>query len=245
MIKILEESLMTTAVKALIFDVFGTVVDWRSSLIADLTAFGAARGVDLDWVELVDDWRGDYQAAMDRVRKGAIGWTNLEGLYRDSLVALLEKRGVTGFSEADIEHINKVWDRLHGWPDSVAGLTRLKRRFAIATLSNGSVAQLMNMAKFASLPWDMLFSAELFQAYKPDPKTYLGACGLLRLAPSEVMMVAAHNYDLKAAKGFGLRTGFIARPTEYGPRQTHDFGPEGEWDVNAASMTELADKLGC
>jgi 2-haloacid dehalogenase len=236
---------MTTAVKALIFDVFGTVVDWRSSLIADLSAFGAQKGVSLDWAELTDDWRGDYQAAMDRVRKGTIGWTNLEGLYRDSLVALLARRGVTAFSEADIDHINRVWDRLHGWSDSVAGLTRLKRRFTIATLSNGSVAQLLNMAKFAGLPWDMLFSAELFQAYKPDPKTYLGACGLLRLDPSEVMMTAAHNYDLKAAQFHGLRTAFIARPTEYGPRQTHDFGPEGDWDVNATSIVDLADKLGC
>lgn len=236
---------MTTAVKALIFDVFGTVVDWRSSLIADLAAFGAQKGVSLDWAELTDDWRGDYQAAMDRVRKGTIGWTNLEGLYRDSLVALLARRGVTAFSEADVDHINRVWDRLHGWADSVAGLTRLKRRFTIATLSNGSVAQLLNMAKFAGLPWDMLFSAELFQAYKPDPKTYLGACGLLRLDPSEVMMTAAHNYDLKAAQSYGLRTAFIARPTEYGPRQTHDFGPEGDWDLNTTSISELADKLGC
>lgn len=236
---------MTIHVQALIFDVFGTVVDWRSSLIADLTAYGAARGVTLDWADLVDDWRGDYQTAMDRVRKGTIGWTNLEGLYRDSLVALLARRGVTAFTQSDIDHINQVWDRLHGWPDSVPGLLRLKQKFAIATLSNGSVAQLLNMAKHAGLPWDMLFSAELFEAYKPDPKTYLGACAYLRLPPSAVMMVAAHNYDLKAAKSHGLRTGFIARPTEYGPRQTHDFGPEGEWDIVASSMTDLADKLGC
>ena len=116
---------MSIPVKALIFDVFGTVVDWRSSLIADLSAYGAAKGVTLDWAELVDDWRGDYQTAMDRVRKGAIGWTNLEGLYRDSLVALLARRGVTAFAPGEIDHINQVWDRLHGWPDSVPGLLRL------------------------------------------------------------------------------------------------------------------------
>lgn len=232
------------AVKAVVFDTFGTVVDWRSSLIDDFEAFGRRRGVSADWVALIDAWRGGYEVSKDKVRTGAVPWTNLDDLHREALDELVERFGIAALSAADRDWLNRGWHRLKGWPDAVEGLSRLKRRFIIGPLSNGNVALLVNMAKHAGLPWDMVFSAELFRRYKPHPDTYLGVGRLLGLRPGEVMLVAAHNYDLRAAREQGLRTAFIPRPREYGPRQTWDFGPEEAWDLVAGDLIELAGRLG-
>ena len=235
---------MVTGVKALVFDVFGTVVDWRSSIIADLEAFGRAKGIRADWVGMTDAWRAGYQPAMNRVRTGELGWTHIDVLHRMVLDQLLVEFKVEGLSEADKDHVNRAWHRLKGWPDAVEGLTRLKRKFIISTLSNGNTSLLVNMAKHAGLPWDCVLSAETFKAYKPDPRAYLGAAEILGLAPAEVMMTAAHNSDLVAASKQGLRTAFIARPKEYGPHQTKDLKAEHVFDVVATDFVDLAAKLG-
>ena len=237
---------LNSTVKALVFDVFGTVVDWRSSLIADLTTWGARQGVTADWTRLVDAWRAAYVPSMNEVRRHPErGFVVLDALHRQALDRLVVEQGIEGLSEDDLRHLTLGWHRLHPWSDSVAGLTRLKRNFVIAPLSNGNVALLTHMAKHAGLPWDLVLSAELFGHYKPDPETYLGAARLLGLAPEQVMMVAAHNEDLRAAQGLGLKTGFVARPTEYGPLQKKDFKAEGDWDIVARDFYDLADQLGC
>ncbi|WP_316164784.1 MULTISPECIES: haloacid dehalogenase type II [unclassified Bradyrhizobium] len=233
-------------VKALVFDVFGTVVDWRISLINDFTAWSKTRGIQGDWTALVDGWRGLYVGSMDEVRRHPErGYVILDVLHRRSLETLVAQLGITGLTEADLDHLTRGWHRLHPWADSVAGLTRLKSKYIIAPLSNGNVALLTNMAKFAGLPWDLVLSAELFAHYKPDPETYLGAARLLGLAPGEVMMVAAHNNDLEAAQRYGLKTAFVARPTEYGPLQSRDFEATGAWDIVADDFNGIADRLGC
>jgi len=230
-------------VRAILFDVFGTVVDWRGSLIEELQAWGAARGLTVDWPGLVDAWRGAYKPSMDRVRRGELPWTNLDALHRASLAELAPGYGLVGQSPADMEWVNLGWHRLRPWPDSVPGLVRLRPRYVLSPLSNANVALLVDMARAQGLPWDLVLCAEVFRHYKPDPETYLGACGLLALDPPQVMLCAAHNADLAAAQRLGLRTGFVARPTEYGPHQVRDFAPEGEWDVVAADMQEFAGKM--
>ncbi len=229
---------------AIVFDTFGTVVDWRGSLIAELTAFGEGRGIGADWAGLVDAWRAAYQPSMSRVRAGEIPWTRLDDLHRASLDRLIEEFGIIGLSEEDRRHINLGWHRLNPWPDSVPGLTRLKQRFIIGPLSNGNFSLLTNMARHARLPWDVVFGSDLFGHYKPDPETYLGVCRLLDLAPGQVMMAAAHNGDLAAARKCGLLTAFFPRPAEYGPRQSRDFKAEADWDVVAADIEEMAGLLG-
>lgn len=232
-------------VKAILFDTFGSVVDWRTSLIEDLSGWAAGRGIAADWAGLVDAWRAAYAPSMDRVRKGLEPWTKLDDLHRATLVRLVAEHGITGLSPADLDHINLGWHRLRPWPDSVPGLTRLRTRYIIGPLSNGNVALLVNMAKAAGLPWDMVCAAELFRHYKPDPETYLGAAALLGLRPEQVMMAAAHNGDLRAARGCGLKTAFFARPTEYGPHQSRDFAADEAWDVVAADIGDLASQMGC
>lgn len=232
-------------VQALLFDVFGTVVDWRGSIIDELTRFGAEKGIAADWAAFTDDWRGLYQPAMEEVRSGRRAWTILDVLHRESLDKLIAKHGVTGISEAEKDHINRVWHRLTPWPDAVAGLTRLKSRYIIGTLSNGNVGLLTRMAKFGGLPWDVILGAETARAYKPLPQAYLASAELLNLAPGQVMLVAAHNGDLAAAASVGLRTAFIARPTEYGPNQSRDLKADREWDVVADSFIGLAEAMGC
>ncbi|PDT77402.1 haloacid dehalogenase type II [Bradyrhizobium sp. C9] len=235
-----------SGVKALVFDVFGTVVDWRTSLINDFTKWGETRGIKADWTALVDGWRAVYTASMDEVRKNPQnGYVILDVLHRRSLEKLVAQFDIKGLTEADLHHLTLGWHRLHGWPDSVAGLTRLKTKYIISPLSNGNVALLTNMAKFAGLPWDLVMSAELFEHYKPDPETYLGAAKLLCLPPEQVMMVAAHNYDLKHAQKHGLKTAFVARPTEYGPLQKVDFEATGSWDIVAKDFGEIATRMGC
>ena len=230
-------------VRALLFDVFGTVVDWRTSLIRHLEAFGRESGIGTDWTALVDAWRGAYRPSMDRVRRGELPWTVLDDLHRSSLATLSEERGL-GLDVPTLDRLALLWRDLDPWPDTLPGLARLRTRFTLAPLSNGNVALLVAMARRAGLPWDTVFGTDLFGHYKPDPETYLGACRLLRLAPGEVMLCAAHNSDLAAARALGLRTGFVLRPTEYGPQQAADLRPEQDWDVVAGSLEELADRLG-
>lgn len=229
---------------AIVFDTFGSVVDWRGSLIADLTAYGQKRGVTADWPALVDAWRAAYHPSMDRVRKGEQPWTKLDGLHRASLDKLVADFGIKGLTEADLVHINLGWHRLNGWPDSVPGLARLKSKFVIGPLSNGNVSLLTYMAKHAGLPWDMVFGSDLFGHFKPDPETYLGVAKLMDLEPGQVMMAAAHNGDLANARKCGLMTAFWPRPLEYGPHQKRDYAAEQEWDVVATDIEDLARQLG-
>jgi 2-haloacid dehalogenase len=232
-------------VQALLFDVFGTVVDWRTSLIEDLSQFGASKGLKADWATFADDWRELYQPAMDEVRSGRRPWTILDILHRESLDKLIAKYGFSGLSEADKEHMNRVWHRLTPWPDTVEGLTRLKKRYIIGTLSNGNVGLLTRMAKFGGLPWDVVLGAETARAYKPMPQAYLASAELLNIKPGQLMLVAAHNSDLAAAAKVGLATGFVARPTEHGPRQSRDLKADRDWDVVADSFVSLAKAMGC
>jgi 2-haloacid dehalogenase len=232
------------AVRALVFDVFGTVVDWRGSIIAELQTLGRRKGIAADWGAVADDWRRGYQPAMQRVRSGELAWTNIDGLHRLILDDILHKHGITGLDETEKRDLNFAWHRLDPWPDAVAGLTRLKRRFVIGTLSNGNVALLVNMAKRAGLPWDMVFSAELVRHFKPDPETYLMVPSLLGIAPGEVMLVAAHGGDLAAASRNGLRTGYVRRPLEHGPAARPESIAAGAFDVTVEDFAALAAAMG-
>ena len=232
------------SVKALVFDTFGTVVDWRGSITAEGIAWGKTKGVNIDWPHFADRWRDGYAPAMDRVRKGELPWTKLDALHRALLEDLLKEFGLKGLTEEEKDHWNRVWHRLNPWPDSVAGLARLKKKFTIAPLSNGNVSLLTDMAKNAGLPWDLILSAELARHYKTDRETYLTAVELLSLKPGEVMMTAAHSGDLQAARSFGLRTGFIYRPNERGPGGRADNAKPGEFDVVATDILDLASQMG-
>ncbi len=232
-------------VKALVFDVFGTVVDWRSSITREGRELGERKEIThVDWEQFADDWRGEYGPSMNLVRTGKLPWTRIDDLHRMALDDLLEKHGIEGLSEAEKTHFNKAWHRLDAWPDSPPGLTRLKSGYIIATLSNGNVALLTNMAKHAGLPWDAILSAELAKHYKPDPETYLMAADILGLEPPQVMMTAAHKNDLKAAAAQGLKTAFVPRPGEHGPRRKIDATPEDWIDVVASDFQNLAAKMG-
>jgi 2-haloacid dehalogenase len=231
-------------VKALAFDVFGTTVDWRGSLIREAEEWGRARGLEINWPRFADSWRAGYAPAMDQVRKGLLRWMNLDQLHRKILDQLFAEYKIDGLSETEKEHFNKVWHRLHPWPDSVPGLTRLKTKFILSTLSNGNVSLLVDMAKFAGLPWDAVLCAEIFRHYKPDSETYLGAAEMLGCKPREVMMVAAHPNDLRAAGKLGLRTAFVPRPREHGDRNP-DATMDTDFDVIATDFIDLAEKLGC
>lgn len=232
-------------VKALGFDVFGTVVDWRSSIIREGEAFGRDRGIEADWEAFADRWRGMYQPALTEVREGRVPWTRLDDLHRASLEKVLGEFGIEGLDEHDKDHLNRTWHRLSPWPDSVEGLNRLKRKYILTTLSNGNVALLVNMARHAKLPWDTVLGAEVARHYKPQPEAYLTTADMLGLAPEECMLVAAHNNDLLAARGVGFHTAFVARPTEHGRHQSRDFEAEHDFDVVADSFVDLAGKLGC
>jgi len=231
-------------VKALVFDVFGTVVDWRGSIAEEGKAWGKDKGVAVDWVRFADEWRAGYIPSMAKVRSCEMPWTNLDRLNRMLLDDLLERFHIEGLSEEEKDHWNRVWHRLKPWPDSIAGLTRLRKKYTIAPLSNGNVALLSNMAKHAGIPWDLILSAELARHYKPDREVYLTAVSLLALKPEEVMMCAAHSSDLVAARSLGLRTGFIHRPDEFGSAGKPDEAKAGEFDVVSSSIADLASKLG-
>jgi 2-haloacid dehalogenase len=231
-------------VRALAFDVFGTVVDWRSSIIRELEEFGEHHGLQQDWAQFADDWRAGYAPAMDRVRRGELPWTRIDDLHRMILEQLLGAAGVTSICVGDVDELNRAWHRLDPWPDSVAGLKRLKEKFVITTLSNGNMSLLTDMAKRAGLPWDCVISAELFHHYKPDREAYLGCADLLDVTPNELMLVAAHPSDLKAARAAGLATAYVERPLEHGPgRETPSVAPD-EFDVVATDFVDLATQLG-
>ena len=235
-------------IKALVFDVFGTVVDWRASIVREGAAWSAERGVAVDWPALADAWRAGYQPAMQRARAGEIAWTNIDGLHRTVLDGLLPAFGLAALTEPERDHLNRVWHRLDPWPDALAGLRRLKSHFVISTLSNGNVALLVNMAKRARLPWDCVLSAEIVQHYKPDPEVYQAAARLLGFERNEVLMVAAHPSDLRGAQRAGLRTAYVPRPFERGPNPhgapPPDALPDDRFDLVAADFPALAARLG-
>jgi 2-haloacid dehalogenase len=231
-------------VKALTFDAFGTTVDWRGSLIREAEEWGQARNLRINWAQFADDWRAGYAPSMDQVRKGKLPWMNLDQLHRVILDKLFNGLKIDDVSEDEKDHFNRVWHRLHPWPDSVPGLTRLKTKFILSTLSNGNVSLLVEMARFAGLPWDAVLCAEIFKHYKPDPETYLGAAELLGCKPNEVMMVAAHPKDLKSAAALGLKTAFVPRPREHGDRNP-DATTDTDFDIIAGDFIDLAAKLDC
>jgi len=232
-------------VRALAFDVFGTVVDWRGSVIRAAEALGRAKGLSVDWPRFADQWRREgYVDAIGRIRRGEEPWADADTLHRRKLDALLPDYGLDGLSEAEVADLSRVWHRLDPWPDSVAGLTRLKRRFVISPLSNGTLALLTNMAKRAGLPWDCVISAELFHHYKPDREAYLGCADLLGVQPDELMLVAAHPGDLKAARAAGLKTAYVDRPLEHGPGREPHHVEAGDFDVVATDFVDLAEQLG-
>jgi len=230
-------------VKALVFDVFGTVVDWRGSIIREGQALGRRKKLKVDWAAFADAWRAGYRPAMARVRSGELPWTKIDALHRMILDGLLKQFAPGKLSEEEIDHLNRVWHRLKPWPDARAGLAKLKRQHVIATLSNGNVALLTHMAKNAKLPWDCILSAEVLRHYKPDPETYLGAADLLGVKPQELMMVAAHKDDLHAARACGLKTAFVPRPREYGPARKPDTAREPAFDIHARDFNDLARHL--
>jgi 2-haloacid dehalogenase len=232
------------SVKVLAFDVFGTVVNWRSSVIAEGAELGKVKGLNIDWAAFADAWRAIYRPYMDRVGTGKLSWTKLDDLHRQMLEETLSKFAINNFSEDEKQHFNRVWHRLRPWPDSVPGLSRLKSRFVITTLSNGNISLLTNMAKHAGLPWDCILSAENVRHYKPDPEVYLLVPHLFDLKPEQVMMVAAHEHDLQSAQKHGLRTAFVHRPKEHGPGKASEIPPADRYDFVAAHMSDLADQLG-
>ena len=236
---------MAAEIKALTFDVFGTVVDWRTPVNREARALGEAKGLDgVDWGEFADEWRNGYRPAMERVNSGGRPWTTLDVLNREILDEVAAGFGMTGLSEAEKDDLNGVWQCLDPWPDSVSGLARIRERFLVAALSNGSMAMLANLSRHAGLSWDCVLSVEIFRRYKPNPVVYWGAAHLLALPAENVMMVAAHKYDLEAAKRQGMQTALVSRPDEFGPQGQVDASPE-EWiDLYADDFHDLAGKLG-
>ena len=230
----------THGLKILAFDIFGTVVDWHTCVAREVRAL--CPGTDGDAFALA--WRDGYQPAMQRVRSGELGWTLIDDLHRMVLEDTLRQFGITHLSPVQIDTLNRVWHRLDPWPDTIEGLTRLKTRFTICSLSNGNLGLLTNMAKRAGLPWDCILSAEVFRHYKPDPETYLGVARIFGVQPSEVLMVAAHRDDLDGARACGLRTAYIERPHEFGPTRAKDVSDNGRNDWHAKDLRELALALG-
>ena len=231
--------------KAVTFDVFGTVVDWRTSIAREVESLAVKKEFAVDGQRFADAWRELYQPSMTKVRDGKVPWTVLDDLHRTNLLQVLETFGIDQLSEEEIEHLNRAWHRLDPWPDAVAGLQRLKQHYIIGTLSNGNVALIVNMAKFSELPWDVVLGAEIARHYKPQPEAYLRSAEILGLEPKECMLVAAHNGDLAAAGRCGFQTAFVPRPTEYGSEQTTDLVAEYDCDVVAGDFIELAQILGC
>ena len=239
-----QSTAQAAPVKALVFDVFGTVVDWRTSVTQEVAALAKRKNLTVDAAKFADAWRGGYGPSMNRVRTGEMPWTKLDGLHRLILDKILIDFGITGLSEAETDALNRAWHRLRPWPDAVAGLTRLKTRFIIAPLSNGNISLMTDMAKHSGLPWDCILGAELVRHYKPDPVVYQSAADFLDLQRDEVMMVAAHLGDLRAAKKERLRTAFVTRPLEYGPNGKPDLKADASADLSATDFSHLADQLG-
>lgn len=231
--------------KALFFDVFGTVVDWRSSIIRELASWGSDEHVVADWPEIADGWRALYQPAMERIRAGNCGFVRLDILHEENLCNVFARHGLNIPTGDDLHRLVTAWHRLDPWPDAVSGLSRLKTRYIIATCSNGNIALITNMAKRAGLPWDVVLGAEIAQAYKPHPQAYLGSADALALKPEECMMVAAHLDDLEAAAELGFATAHVPRPDEHGEGTGAASAPESSVDHVADDFNKLADELGC
>ncbi|MGZ5186795.1 MAG: haloacid dehalogenase type II [Caldimonas sp.] len=229
---------------ALVFDVFGTVVDWRGSIVREGEALAARKRLKVDWPAFADAWRAGYRPAMERIGRGEAGWASIDVVHRQILTSLVPRFGLEALTEADLDDLNRAWHRLSPWPDAVAGLTRLKSRFVIATLSNGNVSLLVAMARHAGLPWDCVLSAELVKKYKPDPAVYRMAAELLGFDLDRVLMVAAHADDLDAAARVGLRTAYVARPLEHGPNAAFAPPGAGRFDLAASDFVDLAQRLG-
>ena len=234
------------SIEALVFDTFGTVVDWRTSIATEVDVHLCDHVPDLDAHDFADRWRAEYQPSMERVRSGERDFVRLDVLHRENLESVLVSLGVdpSSIPAEVLDAVNLAWHRLDPWPDAIAGLTRLKERFIIAPLSNANVRLALDIAKRAGIPWDALLGAEVAGAYKPDPQSYLRTAEILGLEPHQIAMVAAHNSDLAAAQALGLRTCFVRRPAEHGPGQTTDLAAEGEWDVVADDFEDLADQIG-
>lgn len=231
--------------QALIFDVFGTLVDWRSSIATHVVAAFAERGAAVEGEAFADAWRAEYQPAMERVRRGDRGYVPLDDLHRENLMAVLAAHHRERvFTPDEIVDLARAWERLDPWPDVVAGLTRLRSHRIVAPCSNGSIAMMTRLARYAGLPWDCILGADIARDYKPKASVYRAACAALRLKPEAVTMVAAHNDDLRAAREAGLATAFVPRPREHGPGQTSDLGPDADWDIVASDLADLADRLG-
>lgn len=232
------------SVRALTFDVFGTVTNWRTSIIAEGRALGEGRFPGIDWEEFALAWRAGYAPAMDQVRRGKVGWKTIDQLHRQILVELVDRYNIE-LSEAEIDSFNRVWHRLRPWPDAPLALPRLRRKYVVSTLSNGNVSLLAHMARHAGLDWDLILSAELFGHYKPDPEVYQGAARLLDLKPNQVMMVAAHEGDLRAAAAIGMRTAYVHRPLEYGALEPKPWptAQDDRFDVMVFDMVELCEAL--
>ena len=239
-----RSDVQVASVKALVFDTFGTVVDWRTSVTREVEELAKRKGLSVDGAKFADAWRAGYGPSMNRVRAGELPWTKLDGLHRMILDKILIDFNIAGLSEAETDALNRAWHRLRPWPDAVSGLTRLKQRFIIAPLSNGNISLMTNLAKHSGLPWDCILGAELVRHYKPDREVYQSAADILDLKPGEVMMVAAHSGDLGAAKGVGLRTAFVARPLEFGPNGKPDLKADAPVDISAKDFNDLASQLG-
>ena len=232
-----------SGIKALVFDVFGTVVDYRGSIIREGELLNKQKGLHIDWGKIANAWRGRYRPALDRVLQGETPWAKLDEIHRRALDETLDEAGISAFTEDEKVHLNGVWHRLMPWPDAIPGLTQLRRHFMLVTLSNGNMSLLARMAKYSGLPWDCILSTELVRSYKPDPHTYQMVINLLDLLPGEIMLVASHQYDLLAAHGQGLKTAFILRPLEHGPEHTPDLTPDPRFDFVASDLLNLAQQL--
>jgi 2-haloacid dehalogenase len=237
-------SFQSSKVKALVFDVFGTVVDWRTSVAREIDALAKRKGWTVDGAKFADAWRQEYNGSMNRVRTGELPWTKLDRLHRMNLDKVLTNFGVKQLSETETDALNRAWHRLQPWPDAVSGLKRLKKKFIIAPLSNGNISLMTDMAKHSDLPWDCILGAELVRHYKPDPEVYRSAADFLDLDPAQVLMVAAHLNDLAGAKKSGLSTAFVARPLEFGPNGKPNLAPDSSVDISAKDFNDLARRLG-
>ncbi len=233
-------------IKAVVFDTFGTVVDWRAGIAREAAPFIARYELNISPETFADEWRRRYQPAMEPIRAGRRPYVPLDVLHRENLMDLLSTLAPAAtWPEEELDELSHAWHRLDPWPDAIAGISRLKRRYTVGPLSNGNIALLVNMAKRAGIPWDVILGADVSRAYKPHPDAYIVTADVLGIAPAECMLIAAHNGDLAAARGAGLATGFVARPHEYGPHQTTNLQPADDWDVVAADFNELAQRLGC
>jgi 2-haloacid dehalogenase len=233
-------------VRALLFDTVGTLLDWRGGLIAQLQTWGAAHDIAADWPGLVDAWRLDFVLSIAKVSAGERDWANQDQLQRESLARLAPQFGMPELHRDALEELTLMWHELPAWPDSVAGVEKLRTRYIVAPLSNGHVAMLIHLARATGITWDAVMGADIFRHYKPDPETYLGAAALLGCEPAEVMLVACHPSDLDAAAKCGLRTCYVSRPLEYGQGRVVEATPDaGHFDLMVGNLLELAEAMDC